>query len=225
MYAKHILFHPPEWWWTRIHFHRLTIFFPPACLFVWCFQCKHFIWKMLCRSAYAIFHQENNIYIVMRVLIVAAQWNRYSIESRGARLGLWIPYTWKMRSVIITENILKIYKNIFEVYKSPSYLTDFTKEARVYHFTECLFGILPLFSLSGRERGRKQAYIRDIPSKNRAHFYGKYSCSFLLFIKHLRSCDWKLLHLKNDEGGLLGGKMHKRRSSSWMILVFQLNTK
>lgn len=128
------------------------IFFPPACLFVWCFQCKHFIWKMLCRSAYAIFHQENNIYIVMRVLIVAAQWNRYSIESRGARLGLWIPYTWKMRSVIITENILKIYKNIFEVYKSPSYLTDFTKEARVYHFTECLFGILPLFSLSERER-------------------------------------------------------------------------
>lgn len=51
-------------------------------------------------------------------------------------------------------------------------------------------------------------------------FTQKYPCSFLLFIKHRRSCDWKVLPLKNDEGGLLSGNIHKRRLSSWMILVF-----
>lgn len=49
-------------------------------IFFFFFSCdvckgKHFIWKC-CRSAYTIFHNEYNIYIVMKALITATQWNR-----------------------------------------------------------------------------------------------------------------------------------------------------
>lgn len=141
------------------------------------FIANNFIWKMLRCSAYAIFRNENNIYIVMRGAyhsgsmksiymyraFMAKMWNE--LKARVVRMSYI-----KNALPLSPTNIPKIYrkKHLFKFTNLLPTSADSTKEARVYNFTQCLFGILwctflLLLLLFGSQSlwEKEHAYIRD----------------------------------------------------------------
>lgn len=125
------------------------------------------------------------------------------------------------------QQIFKIYKNIIPTLPNllPTFI-DFDKRCACLQFYMVfVWNTFEFFSVAdfvvvGRKKNRRIHDIHGIEEPWIYSFKQKYLCSFLLFIKRWRSCDLKVLHLKNDEGGLLSGKFHKRCLSSWMILAF-----
>lgn len=182
------------------------------------FIANNFISKMLRCSAYAIFRNENNIYIVMRVLITVAQWNRY---TQSIHAKMWNELKARVVRMSYIKNAIPLspHRRIFERYTHkknivsslqisfPLRLTP--RKKRVFTILHsvcleyfCVYFFHCLLSLWWEEQ--EYAYIHDIVKEPwiflhrniRVHFCCLLNIGAFVRLKSFAAKEWRRWFIK-----------------------------